>query len=93
MPSKIEYSVYWNPDSRWNHHHWDVTMCHMGTRSTQSYTYLSKAIEWPLKMRDKNPDHIIVILPTAQVKEAARQYYGKILEEMFNVTEGKFIGC
>lgn len=92
MPN-TKYTVRWNPDSRWNYRHWTVTKYSDGCLSSISSTFLSEAIAYPLKMKTDYPQNVEVLLPSLECKEQARRYYGRILEEMFNVTEGKFIGC
>lgn len=86
------YSIRWNPDSRWNYGHWTVTRKSQGCTSFYHKTYFSDAIAHPLNMKDKYPDSTDVVLPSYESKEKARRYYGAILNEMFNVTEGEFIG-
>jgi len=88
-----KYSVRWNPDSRWNYGHWTVTRYSSGCSSSSHYNYLSDALKHPLWIKELYPENVELTFPSKEAKERARSYYGSILEDMFNVTEGKFIGC
>lgn len=55
--------------------------------------FLSSAVEHPIKLKSDYPDTVVVTLPSEEIKERARRYYGLILEEMFNETKGVYIGC
>lgn len=91
------YTIYWNPDGRWNSYHWSVIRReelseYGGITSSTSSTFLSDALMYPMYIKNLFPA-TIVIEPSAESKEQARRYYGRILNSMFNETEGEFIGC
>lgn len=95
--STTEYSVYWNPDGRWNYGHWSVIQYnrlseHGGTSSGAAYTYLSDAMRHPNKMLEMFPNTTTAIFPDAEQREIARRYYGAILNGIFE-NDGRFIGC
>jgi len=95
----ITYYIDWSPDSRFTYGHWIVrksyhialeSPAYMHSRST--YTFSSDAILHAVSLRKKYPNNIHIKFPSVELKERARQYYGRVLEDIMN-NDGLFIGC